>query len=88
MLYNEYIEKRTTTNTEGYQMKRRIRITVKNVILMVLLAINVVVAFVCGAMLDIEQFLIPLAVGAIAFGFVALFYFVNEDLIIEMIDNN
>ena len=66
-------------------MKRRIKITLKNVILMVLLAISVVVAFVCGEMLDIEMMWIPLVVGAIAFGFVALFYFANEDLIT---DNN
>ena len=66
-------------------MKRRIRFTIKNVILTVLVIISFVVFICSGAMLDIEQMWIPYTTMVISFSFWALFYFVNKDL---LDDNN
>lgn len=62
-------------------MKRRIRFTAKNIILVALACVSFVV-FICSvAMLDIEQMWIPYISMIVSFSFWALFCFANQSLL-------
>lgn len=64
-------------------MKRKIKFTVKNVILIMLALISFVVFAVSACFLDSEPLWIPFTTMIISFALLALFSLVNQDLLVD-----
>lgn len=61
--------------------RKRIKFTLRNIVLMILVCLGFVGFFVFGAMLDSEPLWIPYTGMVISFTIWAWFYFANQDLI-------